>query len=165
MEKLKAERNLLTVSSRASVTSDSDDSGFAPSEEMVFPGTEDSRGKFKESHRRFSTICTTAEHFKELSIPEVVVTNHDDEEPPSSCSKQSLSEKRIKLRRSLSSPGGLVPNLFSSVEQNDFRNHDYIVTLEDVEKFKVMRKKSGGSGSSNFDERLTSYFNTSVYNV
>ena len=62
--------------------------------------------------------------------------------------------------RSLSSPDGMMTNIASSsneVEQNDFRNDDFVVTLEDVEKFKVMRKKSGGSSGSNFDERLTDF--------
>ena len=144
--------HLLPVSSRASINSDSDDSGFAPSEELAFSCTEEERaGRFTERSRRFSSICSPTDHFREISIPEVVVTSHDDEESTSDC-KTNLSERRRRLVRSLSSPDGMVGPTFTreNFEQNNFRNDDFSVTLEDVEKFKVMRKKSGGS---NFDDR------------
>ena len=156
--------NLLPLSSRASINSDSDDSGFAPSEELVFTCAEDDKAglsvKFPERNRRFSSVCSVSDHYREISIPEVVVTSHDDEDSTSTEAKPSHSDNRRTLMRSLSSPDGMMTNIASSsneVERNDFRNDDFVVTLEDVEKFKVMRKKSGGSGGSNFDERLTDF--------
>ena len=143
--------HLLPVSSRASINSDSDDSGFSPSEELSFPCTEEEKaGRFTERGRRFSSICSVRDHFRDISIPEVVVTSHDDEEVSSDC-RVNLSERRRTLVRSLSSPGMVSPTLTSeNIEQNNFRNNHFSVTLEDVEKFKVMRKISGGS---NFDDR------------
>ena len=146
--------HLLHVSSQASVNSDSDDSGFVPSEEDK-PGSAGSVvSLYPENHRRFSTTCApSSHHYKEISIPEVVVTSHDDEESPSTASKPSISEKRGRLRRSLSSPDGmLIPLLSPAEEQTHFRNDDFIVTLEDVEKFKSQRRRSGSAGS-NVDER------------
>ena len=84
----------------------------------------------------------------------MVVTSHDDEESPGTSSRPSLTDKRTKLKRSLSSPDSILLSHSSlSEEQSHFRNTDYIVTLEDVEKFKLMRNKSVGSGGSNIDER------------
>ena len=136
------------------MNSDSDDSGFSPSEELDKLGPEQRKEMvgnllYPESHRRFSTTCAP------ICIPSVVVTSHDDEESPGTSSRPSLSDKRTKLRRSLSSPDSiLVSHPTSPTEEpNNFRNNDYIVTLEDVEKFKLMRNKSVGSGGSNIDER------------
>ena len=110
---------------------------------------------YPESHRRFSTTCApSSEGYKEICIPSVVVTSHDDEESPGSSSRLSLTDKRTKLKRSLSSPDSILLSQSTlSEEQSHFRNTDYIVTLEDVEKFKLMRNKSVGSGGSNTDER------------
>ena len=135
------------------MNSDSDDSGFSPSEELDKLGPEQRKEMvgnllYPESHRRFSTTCAP------ICIPSVVVTSHDDEESPGTSSRPSLTDKRTKLRRSLSFPDSLRLSQSSlSEEQSHFRNTDYIVTLEDVEKFKLMRNKSVGSGGSNFDER------------
>ena len=140
------------------MNSDSDDSGFSPSEELDKLGPEQRKEMvgtmlYPESHRRFSTTCApSSEGYKEISIPSVVVTSHDDEESPGTSSRPSLTDKRNKLRRSLSSPDSLLVSQSSlSEEQSHVRNTDYIVTLEDVEKFKLMRNKSVGSG--NTDER------------
>ena len=154
--------HLLPVSSRASINSDSDDSGFSPSEELAFPCTEEEKaGRFTERGRRFSSICSVRDHFRDISIPEVVVTSHDDEEVLD-C-RVNLSERRRTLVRSLSSPGMVSPTLTSSnIEQNNFRNHHFSVTLEDVEKFKVMRKISGGS---NFDDRSSLTFENKIPSV
>ena len=157
MEKQPAQ--YLHVSSGGSVNSDSDDSGFSPSEELDKLGPEQRKEMvgtllYPDTHRRFSTTCApSSEVYKEICIPSVVVTSHDDEEAPGSSSRPSLTEKRTKLRRSLSSPDSLLLS-HSPVreDQNHFRNNDYVVTLEDVEKFK-MRNKSAGSGGSNIDER------------
>ena len=162
MEKQSANRenHLLHVSSGGSVNSDSDDSGFSPSEELDKLGPEQRKEMvgtmlYPESHRRFSTTCApSSEGYKEISIPSVVVTSHDDEESPGTSSRPSLTDKRNKLRRSLSSPDSLLVSQSSlSEDQSHVRNTDYIVTLEDVEKFKLMRNKSVGSGGSNIDER------------
>ena len=160
MEKHPGTPQLLLVSSGGSVYSDSDDSGFSPSEEMDKLGPEQRKEMmgsllYQESHRRFSTTCApSSEGYKEVSIPSVVVTSHDDEESSCASSKASLTEKRGKLRRSLSSPDSLLPSHSAPTEEpNHFRNNDFIVTLEDVEKFKLMREKSLGSGGSNIDER------------
>ena len=135
------------------MNSDSDDSGFSPSEDLDKLGPEQRKEMvgnllYPESHRRFSTTCAP------VCIPSVVVTSHDDEESPGTSSRPSLTDKRNKPRRSLSSPDSLLLSQSSlSEEQSHFRNTDYIVTLEDVEKFKLMRNKSVGSGGSNIDER------------
>ena len=143
-----------------SVHSDSDDSGFSPSEEMDKLGPEQRKAMvgnllYPESHRRFSTTCApSSEGFKEISIPSVVVTSHDEEESDCASSNTSLTDKRNRLRRSLSSPDSLLPSHSVTEEPSHFRNNDFVVTLEDVEKFKLMRKKSGSiSGGSNIDER------------
>ena len=110
---------------------------------------------YPENHRRFSTTCApSSEGFKEISIPSVVVTSHDEEESDCASSNTSLTDKRNRLRRSLSSPDSLLPSHSVTEEPSHFRNNDFVVTLEDVEKFKLMRKKSGSiSGGSNIDER------------
>ena len=162
MEKLPVQRNpsaplqLLHVSSGGSVNSDSDDSGFSPSEEMDKLGPEQRKEiLYPENHRRFSTTCApSSEGFKEISIPSVVVTSHDEEESDCASTNTSLTDKRNRLRRSLSSPDSLLPSHSVTEEPSHFRNNDFVVTLEDVEKFKLMRKKSGSiSGGSNIDER------------
>ena len=155
------ENHLLHVSSGGSVNSDSDDSGFSPSEDLDKLGPEQRKEMvgslvYPETHRRFSTTCApSSEGFREICIPSVVVTSHDDEEPPATSTRPSLTEKRTRLRRSLSSPDSILVSHSTSPteEPNNFRNNDYIVTLEDVEKFKLMRNKSVGSGGSNIDER------------
>ena len=138
------------------MNSDSDDSGFSPSEEMDKLGPEQRKEiLYPENHRRFSTTCApSSEGFKEISIPSVVVTSHDEEESDCASSNTSLTDKRNRLRRSLSSPDSLLPSHSVTEEPSHFRNNDFVVTLEDVEKFKLMRKKSGSiSGGSNIDER------------
>ena len=62
---------------------------------------------------------------------------------------QRTNDKRKRLRRSLSSPDGSI--MSRMIVQHPRIEDDFSVTLEDVEKFKVLRKRSGGSISSNED--------------
>eukprot|EP00092_Neocalanus_flemingeri_P002413 GFUD01002580.1.p1 GENE.GFUD01002580.1~~GFUD01002580.1.p1 ORF type:complete len:591 (+),score=137.53 GFUD01002580.1:172-1944(+) len=113
-----------------------------------------------ENYRRFSTACAPIRTLSEyVNIPEVVITSHDDDiedENPS-----QLNPKHRMLRRSMSSPDGVLSHLsqetclkLASLAMNLQEEADY-VTLEDVEKFKLRRKKSGASSINSLnDERF-----------
>lgn len=116
-----------------------------------------------ESYRRFSTACAPIRTNSEyVPIPEVIITSiddddEDDNEPPSPLNPRP----RHKLRRSMSSPDGVLSHLsqetclkLASLAMDQRENLDY-VTLEDVEKFKMRRRKSGASSNNSFyDERF-----------
>ena len=97
-----------------------------------------------------------------VNIPEVVVTSHDatddDNQPP----QHGLIDKRRRLRRSLSSPDGVflssekMKMLQDSSDIVSEKQDDFSVTLEDVQKYKFLRKTSRDSYSSN-DDRFIFY--------
>ena len=168
----KTGQNFLCVSSRSSFNSDSDDSGYLPSpdnlEEKTIVVNEEALDSSYSNvsqafhskrsltdFRRFSTICSPGLEYSDIvSIPEVVVTSHDDDSTSMSSlssSQHNVSDRRRRLRRSLSSPENLMISNMSLQQQ---KNDDFSVTLEDVEKFKVLRKRSGCGSSINSDERF-----------
>ena len=167
----KTGQNFLCVSSRSSFNSDSDDSGYLPSpdnlEEKTIIGEESPDSSYcnvsKAFHskrsltdfRRFSTICSPGLEYNDIvSIPEVVVTSHDDDAASISSMQHNVTgDRRRRLRRSLSSPETL---MISNMSLQQPKNDDFSVTLEDVEKFKFLRKRSG-CGSINSDERFCFY--------
>jgi hypothetical protein len=112
-----------------------------------------------ESYRRFSTACAPIRtHSEFVPIPEVVITSHDDEDDDETPSP--LNPRHRMLRRSMSSPDGVLSHLsqetclkLASLAMDQRENADY-VTLEDVERFKMRRRKSGASSNNSFnDER------------
>ena len=168
----KTGQNFLCVSSRSSFNSDSDDSGYLPSpdnlEEKAIVCEESPDSSYSNvsnafhskrsltDFRRFSTICSPGLEYNDIvSIPEVVVTSHDDDAASmSSMQHNVVGDRRRRLRRSLSSPESLMLSNMSLQQQQ--KNDDFSVTLEDVEKFKFLRKRSG-CGSVNSDERFCSF--------
>ena len=106
--------------------------------------------------RRFSTICSPGLDYSDVvSIPEVVVTSHDQDEDfqelsSISASSRSLGDRRRRLQRSLSSPEAVTSSSSSLPQHQHFivnKNDDFTVTLEDVQKFKFLRKTSGCSST------------------
>jgi len=116
-----------------------------------------------ESYRRFSTACAPIRTNSDyVPIPEVIITSIDDEDEDDNEPPSPLQPKpRHKLRRSMSSPDGVLSHLsqetclkLASLAMDQRENTDY-VTLEDVERFKMRRRKSGASSNNSFwDDRF-----------
>lgn len=159
-------------------TGDSDDSGFIQSQDS-FEEKEASeenldhppqQKRLLTDFRRFSTIGTPALEYGDIvNIPEVVVTSHDshDEDSPQ---PPSHEDKKRRLRRSVSSPDGMLGAKMTIVPtpRETEKQDDFSVTLEDVQKYKFLRKTSRDSFSSN-DDRYVVYnsllFNTNLFSL
>ena len=111
-----------------------------------------------ESYRRFSTACAPFRTLSEnIPIPEVVITSHDDDDIDDETGSQ-VSPKRRMLRRSMSSPDGVLSQLsqetclkLANLAMDLQEGADY-VTLEDVEKFKLRKRKSVASSITSLND-------------
>merc|ERR1719431_121573 len=116
-----------------------------------------------ETYRRFSTACAPIRTISDyVPIPEVIITSIDDDGEEENETPSALQPRpRHRLRRSMSSPDGVLSHLSQETCMKlanlaiDHEEDTTYVTLEDVEKFKNRRRRSGASSSNSFfDERF-----------
>ena len=137
---------------------------FPPQDDQSYKDLNTRRG---ETYRRFSTACAPIRTSSDyVPIPEVIITSIDDDVEEENETPSALQPRpRHRLRRSMSSPDGVLSHLSQETCMKlanlamDHQEDTAYVTLEDVEKFKNRRRRSGASSSNSFfDERYIFVF-------